>query len=289
MFKTKIKRKDMGQLIITQGPKQYLDRVFLLSKDEQRLLGRSSICHFRIEDLKASSLHCLFRWAEDGFEVLDLLSANGLFVNNQLVEKKKLEQGDNLRFGNFILEFVSSFDQQEDKMYITGEIPDISGTSNDEMSFPPIEETSRESEQVPLGRQIFDSKDLNICKLALKRGLIEHGEIRELLAEKGKEQKTIAELIVIKNWLTQEDLDNLLDEHKYLKVRSKDLRFAQAAVEKKLLEESQVQECLALQERYFKEEKELPRLSELLVQKSYISIQENNRLLKSMMKKRQEK
>jgi len=52
------------------------------------LLGRSSACSLRIDDARVSGEHARISWRGDGWEVRDLGSRNGTFVND-----KKLERG----------------------------------------------------------------------------------------------------------------------------------------------------------------------------------------------------
>jgi pSer/pThr/pTyr-binding forkhead associated (FHA) protein len=53
-----------------------------------------------------SSQHCRIRPAEQGgFEVLDLKSTNGTFVNERRVTRHPIGPGDNLKVGQTVLQF----------------------------------------------------------------------------------------------------------------------------------------------------------------------------------------
>jgi pSer/pThr/pTyr-binding forkhead associated (FHA) protein len=48
-----------------------------------------------------SRRHCRFVWGDGRWQVLDLASLNGLWVNDRQVQHAVLEQGDRIRIGGF--------------------------------------------------------------------------------------------------------------------------------------------------------------------------------------------
>src|SRR4051794_6691822 len=71
------------------------------------ILGRDDECQIRIEDDSASRRHASLQPEPDGYQVVDLGSTNGTFVNNVRVAHYKLADGDYLRIGNCIYRFLT--------------------------------------------------------------------------------------------------------------------------------------------------------------------------------------
>ncbi|MGZ3692771.1 MAG: FHA domain-containing protein [Bdellovibrionota bacterium] len=69
------------------------------------LVGRASPpCEIQLEGGKVSKKHCVFRVEGSKLTLLDLNSANGLFVNGKRVENSELHDKDRVVVGDFILE-----------------------------------------------------------------------------------------------------------------------------------------------------------------------------------------
>lgn len=68
------------------------------------LIGRSR-GDILIEDSEVSSTHCQIQKLADGFQVFDLNSTNGTYLNGRRIIKSKLEAGDVLRVGKMELCF----------------------------------------------------------------------------------------------------------------------------------------------------------------------------------------
>ena len=255
------------------------------------LLGRSSVCHFQIEDPLVSALHCYISYEQSNFIVYDLLSANGLLVNKQLVDTATLHKGDILKIGKTQLEVSEYKGTDPSKTYITGEVPNLGGGIVEEEK---EEKREGEGSKRTLGRMIKSPRDLNICRLALKNKLITHEKIRDLLemrkkkAEEGK-KPDLSALLVSENLLSEENIQKLLNEHNYYKVRNKDICFSRVVKQQKIVDDEKIHECLALQEKYFKETGQVPRLGEILVRKNYLTVQQNNRIIKALAKQREQK
>jgi pSer/pThr/pTyr-binding forkhead associated (FHA) protein len=65
------------------------------------LIGRHSDADVRLPLPDVSRHHCRFQWIEGKWQVVDLKSLNGVFVNDKLVPKALLQQGDRVRIGGF--------------------------------------------------------------------------------------------------------------------------------------------------------------------------------------------
>ncbi len=67
------------------------------------LLGRADGCKIRLLDSSVSKYHCSLIRTPRGVWVVDLLSRNGIWVNGAKVPWARLEQGDRLEVGAFVL------------------------------------------------------------------------------------------------------------------------------------------------------------------------------------------
>lgn len=67
------------------------------------VLGRQSDCDFIIADPSVSRVHAEVFWRPAGWFVRDLDSRHGVYVNGATTPMAKLRDGDELRFGDAIL------------------------------------------------------------------------------------------------------------------------------------------------------------------------------------------
>ena len=73
------------------------------------VFGRGPECHIRPNSELISRQHCLLRITDDEVFLRDLGSTNGTLVNGtRVVGERKLEAGDRLELGPFVLELVLS-------------------------------------------------------------------------------------------------------------------------------------------------------------------------------------
>ena len=69
-----------------------------------QLVGRHSGCDVRLPLSDVSRRHCRFVFASSSWQVVDLESLNGTFVNNQKVQRAVLRHQDRVRIGGFTFE-----------------------------------------------------------------------------------------------------------------------------------------------------------------------------------------
>jgi predicted component of type VI protein secretion system len=83
---------------------------FLELNQPDIVLGRHSQADLRLPLPDVSRRHCRFAWSDGAWQVFDLQSLNGLYVNDQLVTQATLHSGDTLRIGGFTftIAFASS-------------------------------------------------------------------------------------------------------------------------------------------------------------------------------------
>jgi pSer/pThr/pTyr-binding forkhead associated (FHA) protein len=65
------------------------------------LIGRHSDADVRLPLPDVSRRHCRFLWLDGRWQVLDLHSLNGVFVNDEPVQQATLQAGDRVRIGGF--------------------------------------------------------------------------------------------------------------------------------------------------------------------------------------------
>lgn len=92
--------REMASLVLlTSHPDgQQTGAVFRLSSD-RLTIGRSNICDLSIEEPSMSSEHARLVFSDDAWRVINLLSTNGVFVNDEKVFSHRLHDGDEIRLG----------------------------------------------------------------------------------------------------------------------------------------------------------------------------------------------
>jgi pSer/pThr/pTyr-binding forkhead associated (FHA) protein len=67
----------------------------------EMLVGRHSVADLRLRLPDVSRRHCRFVFAEGRWQVFDLNSLNGVFVNGERVQQATLGNGDKVRIGSY--------------------------------------------------------------------------------------------------------------------------------------------------------------------------------------------
>lgn len=93
----------MASLFVIQGRDQ--GRRFEL-EEFPRTLGRESHNDIQLHDQEVSRKHAEIRFDNGEFELVDLKSSNGTFVNSRRIERQSLRNGDRLQFGKSLLLFT---------------------------------------------------------------------------------------------------------------------------------------------------------------------------------------
>jgi len=92
-------------VLLTSHPDgQQAGTVFSLSSD-RLTIGRSSVCDLSIEEPSMSSEHARLVFSDDAWRVINLLSTNGVFVNDDKVFSHRLHDGDEIRLGRVRLRY----------------------------------------------------------------------------------------------------------------------------------------------------------------------------------------
>lgn len=96
---------DAAMLIIHRGPNR--GERFLLDSPETSI-GRSGDNDVLLDDVTVSRKHANIRRAGERFELIDLGSLNGTYVNNNSIARATLSSGDEVQFGKFHMLFVQN-------------------------------------------------------------------------------------------------------------------------------------------------------------------------------------
>lgn len=100
-------------LVILSG--ESMGRRYFFSGQKSLRLGRSSSNDIQVSDERLSRMHCLFeRTGEGDVYVLDLASANGTFVNGEMLDsaRRLLKEGDIVEVGETTVKFVRMQDPE---------------------------------------------------------------------------------------------------------------------------------------------------------------------------------
>jgi len=94
----------LGMFVVHQGPKRGT-RIAL--DDAEIKIGRDPECDIFLDDITVSREHVSLRRNGEEFEVSDLGSMNGTYINKNLVDTVLLRHGDELQIGKFKLIYWS--------------------------------------------------------------------------------------------------------------------------------------------------------------------------------------
>lgn len=93
-----------GVLVVRQGPK----RGSRISLDAQQVtIGRHPESDIFLDDITVSRRHAEIHRTSSGFDVVDVGSLNGTYINRTLIERAPLTDGDELQVGKFKLVYLA--------------------------------------------------------------------------------------------------------------------------------------------------------------------------------------
>lgn len=93
----------MGMLVVRRGPNE--GSTFTLDRTVTSV-GRHPDSDFFLDDVTVSRRHAEIVRTERGYEVRDVGSLNGTYVNHERIEVAPLRDLDELQIGRFVLTFV---------------------------------------------------------------------------------------------------------------------------------------------------------------------------------------
>lgn len=121
-------------LIVREGAQT--GRVFRIAEGDKKTVGRAPECDIRLQDQGVSRRHCTVENKGAVLRVVDLESANGSFINGQLVESGSLSPGDQLAVGPVILECPAE-PMPEDLLVVPSRRPKVSAKPEALSLLPP--------------------------------------------------------------------------------------------------------------------------------------------------------
>jgi diguanylate cyclase (GGDEF)-like protein len=80
----------------------------MLIESDELVIGRDSDADLMLPDNSVSRRHAIIRRTDEGFEIEDLGSTNGTFVDGKQTGRRLLHSGDTIRLGIFLYKFLSA-------------------------------------------------------------------------------------------------------------------------------------------------------------------------------------
>ncbi|HEY6318435.1 MAG TPA: FHA domain-containing protein [Acidimicrobiia bacterium] len=93
---------DTGMLVVRRGPNA--GSTFALDTDSS--IGRHPDSDLFLDDVTVSRRHAVVRRTEGGYEITDVGSLNGTYVNGERIDAVPLEDMDEVQIGRFVLVFL---------------------------------------------------------------------------------------------------------------------------------------------------------------------------------------
>jgi len=87
----------------------YQGQVFVIDKDEF-VIGRANNCDLAMPQSTISGRHAKIQKVADHYEIFDLQSTNGTFLNGLKVERKHLRSEDKIKFDKYEFQFINPAD-----------------------------------------------------------------------------------------------------------------------------------------------------------------------------------
>lgn len=98
----------VGLLVVRRGPNE--GSRYLLKAPETSA-GRHPDSDIFLDDITVSRRHAVLRRGEGGYEIVDVGSLNGTYVNHERVDRASITHGDELQIGRFVLLFLVGGDR----------------------------------------------------------------------------------------------------------------------------------------------------------------------------------
>lgn len=93
----------VGLLVVRRGPNE--GSRYLLDAEETSA-GRHPDSDIFLDDITVSRRHALLRRTGDGYEIRDVGSLNGTYVDHKRVDEAPIGHGDEIQIGRFVLTFL---------------------------------------------------------------------------------------------------------------------------------------------------------------------------------------
>ncbi len=94
---------DTGLLVVRRGPNA--GSTFALDTDTTSI-GRHPDSDLFLDDVTVSRRHATMRRGDDGYEITDVGSLNGTYVNRERIDTVPINDMDEIQIGRFVLVFL---------------------------------------------------------------------------------------------------------------------------------------------------------------------------------------
>jgi hypothetical protein len=94
-------------LVVLRGPSEGA-RYNLSPASRSIVMGRSPECELFLDDVTVSRRHADLRPSDGGWELHDLGSLNGSYVNRRRIDHQRLEGGDEVQIGKYRFVFLEA-------------------------------------------------------------------------------------------------------------------------------------------------------------------------------------
>ncbi len=147
-------------LVVLYPPGAQLGRRYQLANDRHEI-GRADTLDIPIEADSVSRRHACFVKTSAGWDLEDLGSTNGTFVNDERITRRALRDGDLCRFGAAILKFLSGANIEaayHEEIYRTSIMDALTGVHNKRyfLEFLEREQAAAVRYNLPLSLVMFD-------------------------------------------------------------------------------------------------------------------------------------
>lgn len=95
--------RGMSVIVVQRGPE--IGQRFVLS-GERLTVGRAADSDIMLDDVTVSRHHAQFVATDSGWDIVDMGSLNGTYVNRSVVERTHLVSGDLVQIGKFRLQYL---------------------------------------------------------------------------------------------------------------------------------------------------------------------------------------
>jgi pSer/pThr/pTyr-binding forkhead associated (FHA) protein len=185
-------RPGVHYLIAMSGP--YLGEKYAVDQPHL-VIGRDNTSEISVPDRTASRRHAEITKSHGRIVIRDISSRNGLFINNLRVDEWVLRNGDLIRIGGSLLQFVEA--ESRRSFYVGKYHPKVTmQRKHPRFSLIAVGDGYLTEEKIPV--EILSIKDLSRAGIGIfSKTKVENGaEIRVAVYFKNKEKQIVAESVV---------------------------------------------------------------------------------------------
>ncbi len=158
----------MAILVIRQG---YNEGSMFRLGQRTLTMGRDKGNMVQVIDDKVSRRHALIRWSNNGYQLVDLQSSNGVYLNDERVREASLSLHDRIRVGGTVLELIAEMHISEDAA-LGRKVVDRAIIDKATRSFPAMADSSPGPGNTVETGELLADRDLLIHKFVYELSLV---------------------------------------------------------------------------------------------------------------------